>query len=127
MIYDYIIVGCGISGLYSDYLLNKDYKLLVLEKNDYIGGRMKDIKLGAGIGQEKNKNVLNLLNLLKIPYTIGKSNKTIIGKNIDFNINHAITLIKKKFYEFKKKNNMDIYKLNVGQSKSKILINKTNL
>ena len=88
---------------------------------------MKDIKLGAGIGQEKNKNVLNLLNLLKIPYTIGKSNKTIIGKNIDFNINHAITLIKKKFYELKKKNNMDIYELNVGQSKSKILINKTNL
>ena len=36
MIYDYIIVGCGISGLYSAYLLNKNYKVLVLEKNDYI-------------------------------------------------------------------------------------------
>ena len=122
MIYDYIIIGGGISGMYSAYLLNKDYKVLVLEKNDYIGGRMKDIifhgetiKLGAGIGQEKNKNLLNLLKLLKIHYKVGKANKTIVGKKIDFDINHAITLIKKKYYELKKANNMDIYKLNVGK------------
>ena len=122
MIYDYIIIGGGISGLYSAYLLSKNYKVLVLEKNDYIGGRIKEvtfhgevIKLGAGISQEKNKNVLNLLNLLKIPYTTGKGNKTIIGKKIDFDINHAITLIKKKYYELKKDDNMDIYELNVGQ------------
>ena len=106
MIYDYIIIGGGISGLYSAYLLNnllnKEYNVLVLEKNNYIGGRIKDIKfhgkiikLGAGISQEKNKNILNLLKKCKISYTIAKANKTIIGKKIDFNINYAITLIKK--------------------------------
>ena len=51
----------------------------------------------------------------KISYTIAKANKTIIGKKIDFNINYAITLIKKKYYKLKKANNIDIYKLNVKQ------------
>ena len=93
MIYDYIIIGGRISGLYSAYLLNTEYNVLVLEKNNYIGGRIKDIKfhgkiikLGAGISQEKNKNILNLLKKCKISYTIGKANKTIIGKKIDFNM-----------------------------------------
>ena len=31
MIYDYIIIGGGISGLYSAYLLNKKYNVLVVE------------------------------------------------------------------------------------------------
>ena len=68
MIYDYIIIGAGISGLYNAYLLDKKYSVLVLEKNDYIGGRIKEvkfhntiIKLGAGVSQGKNINVLNLL------------------------------------------------------------------
>ena len=67
MIYDYIIVGCGISGLYSAFLLNKNNKIIVLEKNNYIGGRILEtqfhnttIKLGAGIAQEKSSNVINL-------------------------------------------------------------------
>jgi hypothetical protein len=29
MIYDYIIIGSGISGLYSAYLLNNKYKIIV--------------------------------------------------------------------------------------------------
>ena len=44
MIYDIIILGGGISGLYSAYkLLQKDktLKILILEKNNYLGGRMK--------------------------------------------------------------------------------------
>ena len=57
MIYDYIILGGGISGIYSSYILSKKYNVLILEKNDYMGGRIKEvdfhgtlIKLGAGIG-----------------------------------------------------------------------------
>ena len=44
MIYDYIIIGAGIGGLYNAYLLNQNYTVLVLEKNDYIGGRIKEVK-----------------------------------------------------------------------------------
>jgi protoporphyrinogen oxidase len=44
MIYDIIILGGGIAGLYSAYKLlqkNENLKILILEKNDYLGGRMK--------------------------------------------------------------------------------------
>jgi protoporphyrinogen oxidase len=121
MIYDYIIIGAGISGLYSAFLLN-GYKILVLEKNDYIGGRIKDvmfhdtlIRLGAGIAQEKSKNVINLLKVFKIKYTTSSSNKTIVGKNIDFDINQAIILIKAKFKQLKKEKNQDIFQLTFGE------------
>jgi len=120
MIYDYIIIGGGISGLYNAYLLNKQYNVLVLEKNDYIGGRIKEVKfhntivkLGAGVSQGKNKNVFNLLNKLKVPYTTGSSIKSIISKKNDFNINNAIKLIKAKYNEIK--NHNDITTLTFSQ------------
>jgi len=134
MIYDYIIVGCGISGLYSAFLLNKNYKIIVLEKNNYIGGRILEtqfhnttIKLGAGIAQEKSSNVINLLKKLNIKYKIVSSNKTIVGKNINFDINQAIILIKNKFNELKKEKNPDIYKLTVGQFLEKYFDRKFKL
>ena len=43
MEYDYIIIGAGISGLYTAYLIKKhkaNSKILILEANNYIGGRM---------------------------------------------------------------------------------------
>ena len=51
MIYDYIIIGGGISGLYLFYKLkkkNKNLNILLFEKNDYLGGRIKTkyLKLG---------------------------------------------------------------------------------
>ena len=77
MIYDYIIIGSGISGLYLGYLLqNKKY--LILEKNDNIGGRIQQInfhekivQLGAGIIEDHHPNMINLLKKLKIKYNIG--------------------------------------------------------
>lgn len=44
MIYDIIIIGGGISGLYSAYNLLKKkplLKILILERNNYLGGRIK--------------------------------------------------------------------------------------
>jgi len=38
-LYDVIVVGAGFSGLCSAALLSKRYNVLVLEKNDYLGGR----------------------------------------------------------------------------------------
>ncbi|MCD6381044.1 MAG: FAD-dependent oxidoreductase, partial [Candidatus Odinarchaeota archaeon] len=39
MLYDIIVVGAGFSGLCSAALLSKKYNVLVLEKNEYLGGR----------------------------------------------------------------------------------------
>ena len=44
MIYDIIIIGCGISGLNTAHQLlskNQQLKILMLEKNNYLGGRIK--------------------------------------------------------------------------------------
>ena len=43
MVYDFIIIGAGISGLYSNYLLkknNNNLKILILESSNRIGGRI---------------------------------------------------------------------------------------
>lgn len=54
-VYDYIIIGAGIGGITYAYK-NKSDNFIILEKNDYIGGRVKNIKwngtmisLGGGV------------------------------------------------------------------------------
>ena len=76
MIYDTIIIGGGIGGLYSAYkLLKKNNKLniLLLEKNNYLGGRIKtfrkninnhDYQFEEGSGRFNNYHKL-LIKLLK--------------------------------------------------------------
>ena len=92
MEYDYIIIGAGISGLYTGYLIKKNNpnsKILILESNNYIGGRMgidtfysTRITTGAGIGRKnKDINLIKLLNELKIVYTEFRVN-TILAENI---------------------------------------------
>ena len=46
MIYDYIIVGAGISGLSLNKLLGNK-KTLILESNDRVGGRIFNLKIGS--------------------------------------------------------------------------------
>lgn len=92
MEYDYIIIGAGISGLYTGYLIKKNNpnsKILILESNNYIGGRMgidtfysTRITTGAGIGRKnEDKNLIKLLNELKIVYNEFRIN-TILAENI---------------------------------------------
>ena len=38
--YDLIIVGGGIAGLYTAYRLQNNFRILLIEKNGYIGGRI---------------------------------------------------------------------------------------
>jgi protoporphyrinogen oxidase len=62
--YDFIIIGGGIAGLYSAYQLKKRYphiRLCILEKEERIGGRMGSedfhgvsIAMGAGVGRKKD-------------------------------------------------------------------------
>ena len=84
MEYDYIIIGAGISGLYTAYNIKKNNpnaKFIILEKNSkkYIGGRMNMynfygsyVNIGAGVGRKKKDFLLiNLLKDLKIKYNEG--------------------------------------------------------
>jgi hypothetical protein len=90
-----IIIGAGISGLYSAYKLKYLYpksKITILEQNQ-IGGRMgtqsfegTDVVTGAGVGRKrKDKLLIKLLKELKIPYREFISNhyyaKTLGGKS----------------------------------------------
>lgn len=65
---DYLVVGSGISGLYCIYkhLQNKNY--ILIDKNDYIGGRALTfdfynipVQMGAGIIRDTDTNLLNLI------------------------------------------------------------------
>jgi hypothetical protein len=80
--YDIIIVGAGLSGLYSAYNIKKMFpkiNLLVLESNqrEYIGGRIgnynfygTNVVVGAGVARENtNELLIKLLKELDINYT----------------------------------------------------------
>lgn len=84
MVYDVIILGGGISGLYTAYLLLERLpkcKILILEKESYLGGRIytyrdkyMQVEVGAGRYSESHmlfRNLLDALNLKKyeIPIT----------------------------------------------------------
>ena len=76
MLYDYIIIGSGISGLYLGYLL-QNKKILILEKDNNIGGRIQKIdfhnntlQLGAMIIKNYHTNIIELLQKLKLKYNI---------------------------------------------------------
>lgn len=77
MIYDFIIVGGGIAGLYSAYLLSKKYPrstILVLEKESYLGGRVfthsdKHMQVEAGAGRFSKNNKLLIELIRDLDYT----------------------------------------------------------
>jgi hypothetical protein len=79
--YDVIIIGAGIAGLYAAYKITKlspKLKILVLEKNErkYLGGRMgvddfkgASVPIGAGVGRKhKDFRLIDLLDELNIKY-----------------------------------------------------------
>ena len=108
IIYDYIIVGGGIGGLYANYkLLNKGKNGLLLEKNNHFGGRTFEmdfhgtlIKLGAGVMAEHNTNLLALLNKLNIKISKFKSYNDTHFEN--YRMGDAICNIKNIYEKHKK-------------------------
>ncbi len=79
--YDIAFVGAGISSLYAVYKALKydaSIKVVILEKNRNIGGRVAwgkfsgiDVVKGAGIGRfDKDKHLIKLLDELNVPYTV---------------------------------------------------------
>lgn len=77
--YDVIIIGGGVAGMYACYQLCKKYKgisVKILEKNAYLGGRVKmkefhnkTVNLGAGIIKDRDKRFKKLLKELNIKMT----------------------------------------------------------
>ena len=111
--YDYIIVGAGIAGLYCGLLLSLKYpdrKVLILEKNNYIGGRVlvekfcgKDVVIGAGVGRYgKDRNLQALLERYNFPIKPYVSQKDYDGFEP-----------------------VDIFKITNEMSKKKLDLNKT--
>jgi protoporphyrinogen oxidase len=91
---DTIIVGGGIAGLYSAYLIKKHSpktSFLILEEQEDIGGRIKLVDfhgskyaVGAGIGRANDTILKQLLKALHIPFKIIKHGR--------FNNNNATFL-----------------------------------
>lgn len=120
MIYDYIIVGAGISGINTAYKINKKYpdkKILLLDKNSYIGGRIHSIYLkDYGYKNKDLKDVFyesgairfypshtNLINLLK-EFDYKKKDFYIVGKDfkIDYKLKKVKNLNKTENYYYEK-------------------------
>ena len=84
-IYDFIIIGSGIAGLYSSYLIQKQSNLsyLILEQNKRAGGRIGtepfygvQVVRGAGIGRMTDRILLELMREFKLPINQFTSHKT---------------------------------------------------
>jgi protoporphyrinogen oxidase len=108
-IYDYVIIGGGIAGLHTLYKLtkiNRNLKVLLIEKEKYLGGRAQEvnfhgnlIKLGAGIAATDNKTLLPLLRKLNVKTVKVRGYKNVIGIK-DNTYNHNVT-IKKLINKYK--------------------------
>ena len=112
MYYDIIIVGAGLSGLYSAYKIkqmNPHVSFLILERDQkkWIGGRIgtysfygEDVVVGAGVGREKkDKLLVQLLKELDIP-----TKKCDIKMHFASTVAHPVNVLKviqylKKQYE----------------------------
>ena len=93
--YDVIIVGAGMAGLFTAYQIKKrrpSWSILILEKSGKIGGRADTeifhgtpISIGAGIGRfKKDKLLARLMRELDIPIkTFISEHDSLVTKDID--------------------------------------------
>lgn len=125
-VYDYIIVGAGISGLYAGYKIlkknpNKNILILEAKKKKWVGGRMSNfdfygvsVVTGAGIGRkDKDKNLIRLLKALRIPFsefTYKFKFADTLPEEKQVNILEVLELLKKKFKTKSAKNNCLTFK-----------------
>jgi hypothetical protein len=112
--YDIIIIGSGISGLYSAYNIKKNNPtatFLILEKykKQWIGGRTsndmfygEEIVTGAGIGRKaKDKTLLNLLKEFNLDTKEFKINPKYSQLIHPVNITETLEYLKNEFKKYK--------------------------
>jgi monoamine oxidase len=119
--YDIIIIGAGLSGLYSAYNIKKmspNSTFLILESNkkQYIGGRIGNeifyntrIVVGAGVGRKKKDHaLLNLLSELHVPFKeyVSNMNYSPLLYNKVVNINNIILQLRQIYNKYKNKPNV---------------------
>ena len=107
--FDIIIIGGGIAGLYTGYILLQNYpdvKFIILEKDQKSdnAGRINSttfgnhkIQMGTGIGIKSNKLLIKLLDELSIPYSWGYVKQRNISNNFIKTINKLKTLYTKTY------------------------------
>ena len=109
-VYDFVIIGSGIAGLYSAYKIlhmSPDSSILILERNkrSWLGGRTNNFEFyganivtGAGIGrQNKDMLLMRLLDDLKIPhpkYSVTKEYGSDVTRS---DINKTMTILRKTY------------------------------
>jgi hypothetical protein len=106
-VYDFVIVGSGIAGLYSAYKIlhmSPNASILILERNkkSWLGGRTNNIDFyganvvtGAGVGrQKKDLLLLRLLHNLKIPHDKYSITKEYGHDVITIDVNKIISYLK---------------------------------
>lgn len=107
-VYDFIIVGSGIAGLYSAYKILQmipDSSILILERNkrSWLGGRTSNVDFygasiatGAGVGrQKKDVLLMRLLDDLKLPHHEYSVQKKYASDVTVVDVNKTITYLKK--------------------------------
>ena len=130
--YDIIIIGSGMSGLYSALNImktNKNLSFLILEKHkkQWIGGRTSNemfhgvqIVTGAGVGRkDKNPLLIQLMNELNIHYTEFKSimNYSDLFKPLDIVIIiNKLKILYKKHPELHNKTFKDFFIKMLGEN-----------
>lgn len=130
MIYDYIIVGTGISGLYCAYKLlkkNNILNILILEKNSRVGGRILgyDGLYDAGAGRISGQHnlTMKLIRELNLKDDLIKINSNFKLKNLKYklktgkNLSEILKLLKIKI----NKNSNDLVKYSLFEAIKKYL------
>lgn len=101
------VIGSGISGLYSAYLLKQNHDVTLFEKQKTIGGRIKTVKFdgikvvaGAGVGREVTDVLLkNLCKELNVSTTSFEAKPFYVGIKPDFTPLEKIKILKSKLKE----------------------------
>lgn len=107
-VYDYIVIGGGIAGLYAALKLSPTASIILLEKDSHYGGRAynerfsgMDVVTGAGVGRyHKDKLLIKLMKSLGLtiqtfPVKHNYSNKALEHK---LNIHELFSILKTEYH-----------------------------
>src|SRR5579872_1002753 len=107
----YLIIGAGIAGLYSAYCIHKKFNtndIMIVEKNDRIGGRIYSGNIGDQIIEMGAGVILNIhTDVIKLVHELGLQDDLVLHEN------------KRSYAQFitNDKNNYDIKNItNVAES-----------
>ena len=111
MIYEYVVIGGGVAGLYANTKLAKKKKNgIMLEKNDDVIGRAREhdfhgarVKCGAGIGVPENKRLVKLLKRFGMDTTAHGGPAIVDMREPPFDMKKAVKEVKKTYKKITKK------------------------